>query len=81
MSYNEWVSTPRGYNDCGCISDWGAWYDDSCVSYKPFICSRSDEKEYEYAAFDDRKLYQDARQACRSWGGDLASIANQNEQN
>jgi hypothetical protein len=79
MDYSGFNSSPRTVNDCGLISDWGVWTDESCLDYYPFVCEKSGQIEYEYIAVDERQTFQDARSACRNWGGDLASITSQNE--
>lgn len=77
-SFSRWARSQRRSNDCGAIDSEGFWHDDGCSEKKPFVCSKVPEWEYE--AFDSMLRYPQAREACQEWGGDLASITNQEEQ-
>jgi hypothetical protein len=84
VTYESWgPGEPDGTDDKNCVSmgHFGdtTWDVRKCNKEYDFICQRP-KQDYEYKVFDDSLNWHDARDVCLEWGGDLATVRDQEEQ-
>jgi len=61
------------------------WHDYTCNQKKAYVCKRSKNFKHKNARYEfllrrDKQSWKSARNVCRSWGGDLATINSWSEQ-
>jgi hypothetical protein len=82
------VVTQNQKEMCGALHKSAAghrWHDYSCNDKKSFVCKRSVDfkaknPKSEFLLRRDKQSWNQARNVCRSWGGDLATINSWSEQ-